>query len=206
MSMAVAAWRPRAGAARFILATAAAAALCGPVAAQTCRVADPRNLTREAALALGESFDPGVPRAARLQIGGNVTDIVRIVNHTSCRIRLEKRDRAGLVSTNEMIEVPPAGTFQGHMWVPWRTRHDAQEEISVVIANRGYFEIWQQGGYLKFETTAHFQGFPGASSQDRFEMMPRVPGLSIEGGPRILHVALAANGKPFFRFEGVGEP
>jgi hypothetical protein len=172
-----------------------------------CNVAGSATVNDQEVVQLGTDFEPGRRTGEKLKIGGNVTDIVTVINHSDCPITLSKRDWSSISGTSgEFIEVPPRGSYSGHMWVPWRDGPVGQA-LWLSIKGRPYFYIWQMSGRLAFVSDAAYQRATANWNDYKanYGRSPNVPGLSTEGGPRILHVATTDDGKPFFKFEGVGE-
>jgi hypothetical protein len=168
---------------------------------QPCLVKEPSTVVDSEVVALGSRFDAGRRNGEKLQIGGNVTDIVLVRNHTDCPVRLQ------LGFGSEIIEVPPRGSYSGHMWVPWAVDPYAAH-LQVQFQGRPYFYIWQMSGRLAFQSDARFRrvvDLGGEQYRQQYNMSPNVPGIAAEGGPRALHIAVTADGTPFFKVEGVAE-
>ena len=155
---------------------------------------------------LGREFSPTRRNGAKLQVGGNITDVVWIRNHSNCPVTISKQGYGVGGATGEFIEVPPRGFYEGHFWVPWRDSPGGQS-MWISISGRPYFYVWQMAGRVAFLSDASYQRL--AADWDAYKASygrsPSVPGLSIEGGRRILHIAVDKDGKPFFKFEGMPE-
>jgi hypothetical protein len=151
---------------------------------------------------LGNRFDTGRRSGEKLQIGGNITDIVLVRNHTDCPVRVQK----GFGS--EIIEVPPRGSYSGHMWVPWAPQ-PYSETLGIYFEGRLYFYLWQMSGRLAFRSDATFRRMTNQPDpnyyRNEYGRALSVPGIAQEGGPRVLHIAATAEGKPFFKVEGIGQ-
>jgi hypothetical protein len=170
-----------------------------------CNVKEPMATDDAEVGTLGTDFQPGRRSGEKLQVGGNVTDITWVMNHTDCPIAIFKHGYGVGGATGELIEVPPRGSYSGHFWVPWRNTPEG-ESIWLSIKGRPYFYIWQMSGRLAFLSEAGYRHAiePGWENYKAlYGRSPNVPGLWLEGGPRVLHVAMTKDGKPFFKFEGV---
>jgi hypothetical protein len=87
-----------------------------------------------------------------MQIGGNVTNLVRIRNHTSCRVRVARQHLGS--DEREVTDVRPNGTHFGSMWVPWVRDWFADEQMVISLNGRPYFVVWQYSGALRFLSVA----------------------------------------------------
>ena len=166
---------------------------CAPAAAST--------MVDSEVAAEGNRFDTGRRTSGKLQIGGNITDIVLVRNHTDCPVRLQ------IGFGSEIIEVAPRGFYSGHMWVPWADAPYSQS-LSIYIDGQVYFYVWQMAGRVAFRSDAEFRRLIAPGSQnyrDNYGRALSVPGIGTEGGPRALHIAATADGKPFFKIEGITE-
>jgi hypothetical protein len=197
-----------------VIAVAASTLLVAEVqASQTprrvgpCTVKAPSTVDDNQVVELGTEFQPGRSAGAKLQVGGNVTDVTWVMNHTDCPIRISKQGYSVAGAAGEIIEVPPRGSYNGHFWVPWRNTPEG-ESLWLSIKGRSYFYIWQMAGRLAFHSDAAYRRAADADwaqYKASYGRSPSVPGLSIEGGPRVLHVAMTKDGEPFFKFEGLPE-
>ncbi|TFI58004.1 hypothetical protein E2493_12475 [Sphingomonas parva] len=197
----------------FALAAAAGAVAASPAAAsQTTRRPGPCNVNSTDTVVdsevvdLGRAYQPSRRTGAKLQVGGNITDVVWVMNHSNCPVTISKQGYGVGGATGEFIEVPPRGSYEGHFWVPWRDTPVGQS-MWISIAGRPYFYVWQMAGRLAFQSDAAYQRAAAVWDGYRanYGRSPSVPGLSIEGGRRILHVDVTDDGKPFFKFEGMPE-
>ena len=195
-----------------VLVACAGVIASGAQASQTtrrpaaCNVKPAATVNDERVVELGTDFQPARRSGEKMQVGGTVTDVVWVMNHTDCPITLSKHDWKGLLGTaGEVIEVPPRGSYEGHMWVPWRDSPTG-ESMWLYIRGRPYFSMWQMAGRIAFRSYASIDRAI-ASGWDNYRAgygrSPNVPGMAMEGGPRILHVATTKEGEPFFKFEGV---
>ena len=195
-----------AGIAGATLALSAAQASQTPRRPGPCNVKATDTVVDSEVVERGRAFQPSRRSGAKLQVGGNVTDIVWVMNHTNCPVTISKQGYSVAGATGEFIEVPPRGSFEGHFWVPWRNEPVGQA-LSIDIAGRPYFYVWQMSGRLAFQSDASYRRAieDWAGYKAGYGRSPSVPGLSIEGGRRILHVAVTEDGSPFFKFEGMPE-
>ena len=177
-----------------------------PRRAGPCIVKPTSTVVDSEVVELGREFQPSRRNGARLQVGGNITDVVWVRNHTDCPVTISKQGYGVGGATGEFIEVPPRGFYEGHFWVPWRDSPGG-EVLNVSISGRPYFYVWQMAGRLAFLSDASYQRAvtDPAGLRANWGRSPSVPGLSIEGGRRILHIAVDKHGKPFFKFEGMPE-
>ena len=193
-------------AASVIFLPAQATASQTPRPAAPCNVKAAATVNDDQVIEFGTDFQPARRSGEKMQVGGSVTDVVWVMNHTDCPITLSKHDWKGLLGTaGEVIEVPPGGSYNGHMWVPWRNSPSG-ESMWLYIRGRPYFSMWQMAGRIAFRSSASIDRAI-ASGWDNYRAgygrSPNVPGMYMEGGPRILHVAMTKEGEPFFKFEGV---
>lgn len=155
---------------------------------------------------LGREFQPSRRNGAKLQVGGNITDVVWVMNPSNCPVTISKQGYGVGGATGEFIEVPPRGSYEGHFWVLWRDTPSGQS-MWISISGRPYFYVWQMAGRIAFLSDASYQR--AVADWDAYKASYgrslSVPGLSIEGGRRILHIAVTKEGEPFFKFEGMPE-
>ena len=172
-----------------------------------CVVNDAAMTQDDEVVRLGTDYQPRRGAGAKLQIGGNITDIVWIYNHSDCPITLDKHQWGVFGTSGDVIEVPPRGSFSGHMWVPWRDGPGGQS-ISLSIRGRPHFYLWQMSGRVAFYSEGGYRRAIDAgweSYKAGYGRSLSVPGLWLEGGPRALHVVITPDGKPFFKIEGIPE-
>lgn len=110
---------------------------------------------------------------------GQVTNVKRWVNKTDEDIEVWKTDHSGGRTREDYCRIPPGEQRDKDMWIPWATsqaeynRHHA----TIRIGDQDRFFIWQQEGYVRFNTVDAFIAHG-----------PAIPGFPVTRGNRTLLV------------------
>lgn len=127
-------------------------------------------------------------------IFGQVTNIKRWTNSTDEDVEVWKTDHSGGRTREDYCAIPAGETRNKDMWVPWATSSSeyAGKHATVRIGGQDRFFIWQQEGYVRFNT---FDAFIAHG--------PAIPGFPVTRGNRSFlirkydnHYGIAIGGLP----------
>jgi hypothetical protein len=154
-------------------------------------------------VALGTDLVPVDSRPGLPDIGGNVTVITHFHNLTTCAVTIEKVDGFAGTNRDQAITLGQLESADKSMWVPWAGDWNSPQRLTIRFDGDAYFEIWQKDGRLVFRTVAPYLRLSDQERRDRYDYGLSVPGLTREGGPRQLHIAMTSDGRPYFRVDGI---
>lgn len=124
-----------------------------------------------------QAFDDILKEFGR--IFGQVTNIKRWHNKTNEEIEVWKIDKSGGRIREDYCKIPPGGQRDRDMWVPWATSQAEYERhhATIRIGGQDRFFVWQQEGYVRFNTVDSFIAHG-----------PAIPGFPVTRGDRALLV------------------
>ncbi|GIF02280.1 hypothetical protein [Paractinoplanes rishiriensis] len=125
------------------------------------------------------------------EIFHGVTNVKRWRNETDEELEVWKLD--GGESRQDHYRIPPGGTEEADMWIPWAddASQYAVKHAVILIGGRPLAYLWQNGTKIRFNTNDEF--VPGGQA---------VPGAAKAGGNRTILVKKDAHGRLGFAIGG----